>query len=149
VGPLRSLQGKLIAVDSSPFIYFIEEHPDFLPLVDPFFAAVDQSEIKIVTSILTLTEVLVLPLRLSDQQLVDRYTRILLKAENILSVEVSDSIATEAASLRSRYRLRTPDAIQLATAIDQGADAFITNDVALSKVSGVEVLLVDELANLV
>ena len=101
------------------------------------------------TSILTLTEVLVLPLRLKDQRLVERYSRILLLAENIFSVDVSSAIATEAAKLRSAYRLRTPDAIQLATAVDQGADAFLTNDIALSKASGVEILLIDQLANIV
>ncbi len=118
-------------------------------MVRPFFAAVDRGEIKIVTSVLTLTEVLVLPLRLKDQRLVDRYTRILLQAENIFSVDVSNDIATEAARLRSLHRLRTPDAIQLATAVDQGADAFLTNDVALSRASGVEILPVDQLANIV
>jgi predicted nucleic acid-binding protein len=76
VGSIVSLQGKLVAVDTSLFIYFVERHPKYHPVVRPFFAAVDRGEIKIVTSILTLTEVLVLPLRLRDQQLVDRYTRI-------------------------------------------------------------------------
>jgi predicted nucleic acid-binding protein len=78
VGAIASLQGKLVAVDTSLFIYFIEKHPTYHPMVKPFFAAVDSGEIRVVTSILTLSEVLVLPIRLHDPQLVERYTRILL-----------------------------------------------------------------------
>lgn len=144
-----SLRGKLVAVDTSPFIYFIEEHPKYVPFVDPFFEAVDRDEIRVITSVLTLTEVLVLPLRLKDQRLVERYSRILLQADNIFSSEVSTAIATRAADLRAAHRLRTPDAIQLATAIDQGADAFLTNDVALAKAAGIEILMVEELAGIV
>jgi predicted nucleic acid-binding protein len=45
----------------------------------------------------------------------------------------------------TRYRLRTPDAIHLATALHQGADIFLTNDHALLQVNEVPVLLIDEL----
>ena len=149
MGSIASLRGKLVAVDTSPFIYFIEERPKYVPFVDPFFEAVDRGEIRVITSVLTLTEVLVLPLRLKDQRLVERYSRILLQADNIFSSEVSTAIATRAADLRSAHRLRTPDAIQLATAIDQGADAFVTNDVGFAKTAGVEILMVEELAGIV
>jgi predicted nucleic acid-binding protein len=47
------------------------------------------------------------------------------------------------------HRLRTPDAIQLATAVNQGADAFLTNDVAFAKATGVQILLVDQLAAII
>jgi len=137
----------LIGVDTSPFIYFIERHPKYLPTVKPFFEAVDRGEIRVVTSVLTITEVLVLPLRLRNDQLVERYTRILLKAENISSIDVSRAIATTAASLRSAHRFRTPDAIQMATAIEEGSDAFLTNDFGLSKATEIDILLVEQLAD--
>ena len=53
-------------------------------------------------------------------------------------------IAEEAARIRSAYRLRTPDAIQIATAIVAEADVFITNDRALVRVSEISVVLFDE-----
>lgn len=45
------------------FIYFIEEHPIYLPLVEPLFEAIDAGELEAVTSSLTLLEVLVIPFR--------------------------------------------------------------------------------------
>jgi predicted nucleic acid-binding protein len=56
------------------------------------------------------------------------------------------AVADRAAALRGQYRLRTPDAIQLATALEAGADAFLTNDQQLSRVTEVPVLLIDEIA---
>lgn len=49
-----------------------------------------------------------------------------------------------AAQLRAQYRLKLPDAIQLATALDIGAAAFVTHDRDFSRVSGVEILTNDK-----
>ena len=54
-----ALRGTVVAVDSAPLIYFIEEHPRYLPHLRAFFGAVDKGDLRIVTSILTLTEVLI------------------------------------------------------------------------------------------
>ena len=52
----------------------------------------------------------------------------------------------EAADLRARFNLRTPDAIQVATAIIAGAQAFITNDARLKSVTEIPVLLISAFA---
>jgi len=76
---------------------------------------------------------------------VEKYTNILLHAEKILTVEVSSAIATKAASLRAAHNYRTPDAIQLATAIHESADAFLTNDRTFAKAAPLNVVFIDEL----
>ena len=43
-----------VALDTAIFIYFIEEHPTYLPLVEPLFQAVDAGERRATTSALTL-----------------------------------------------------------------------------------------------
>ena len=101
---LKPLRGALVGLDTAPLIYFIEEHAVYLPLVKPFFEAMDRGEFRVVTSVLTLTEVLIHPLRNGDPQLAEHYRRILLKAEHISTVPVSEGIAEEAAYLRSRYK---------------------------------------------
>ncbi len=63
--------------------------------------------------------------------LANQYRRILLGANNLQTVPISPSIAESAAQLRSDSGLRTPDAIQLATALEFGASSFLTNDVRL------------------
>lgn len=54
-------------------------------------------------------------------------------------------VAEEAARLRARHNLRTPDAIQLATAIRSGASSFLTNDRHLPKLAPLNLLLLDQL----
>src|SRR5687767_3515608 len=115
------LRGTIVGLDTAPLIYLIEENPSYLPFVRPFFEAVDLGEFQLVTSTLTLAEVLVHPMRRGDHELADQYRRILLHANHVTTVPVSETIAEEAAQLRARHALRTPDAIQLATASCSGA----------------------------
>jgi predicted nucleic acid-binding protein len=58
---------------------------------------------------------------------------------------VSEIIADEAAQLRARHGLRTPDAIQLATAIRSGASSFLTNDSRLPILAPLNMLVLNQL----
>ena len=142
---LKALRGTIVGLDTAPLIYFIEENPSYLPRVRPFFEAIDQGDIQVVTSVLTLTEVLVHPLREGDPKLANQYRQILLHARHVTTLPVSDAIAEEAAEIRARYGLRIPDAIQLATAIRSGASSFLTNDARLANFPRVRILVLDQL----
>lgn len=98
-----------------------------------------------VTSTLTLTEVLVHPLRSGNVELACQYRDILLDQENLITVPISVEIAEVAAQLRARQNLRTPDAIQIATAMGEGAMFFLTNDARLAAVPDLKVLVLDAL----
>jgi predicted nucleic acid-binding protein len=80
---LKPLLGHTVGLDTAPLIYFIERNPLYLPLVRPFFEAVECGDIEIVTSTITLTEVLIHPLRQGDTALARRYYRILLNASHV------------------------------------------------------------------
>ena len=98
-----------------------------------------------VTSTLTLTEVLVHPFRSGNVELAGQYRDILLDQENLITVPISLEIAEVAAQLRARQNLRTPDAIQIATAMGEGAMFFLTNDARLAAVPDLKVLVLDAL----
>ena len=142
---IKALSGSLVALDTAPFIYFIEEHPTYLSHLRPFFEAVDQGEIRVVTSSLTLTEVLVHPIRRGATDLADRYRNILLEAVHITTVPVTEQVAEDAARLRATHGLRTPDAIQIFTAQYHGASAFLTNDLGLRGYGLLKLLILDRL----
>ena len=55
MGLMEDLGRGPAGVDTAIFIYFIEEHPQFLPLVEPLFRAADQGRIELTTSALTPT----------------------------------------------------------------------------------------------
>ena len=135
----------MVGLDTSPLIYLIEEHPRYLDIVRPFFEAADRGQFQVVTSTITLLEVLVHPCRQGAAQLAGQYREIILNANGISCIDVSSEVAVEAARIRAQHNLRTPDAIQLATSIHEGAAYFMTNDASLSSISSVSVLLLDEM----
>lgn len=58
---------------------------------------------------------------------------------------VSLEVADRAAELRARYHVSTPDAIQIATALNWHATGFVGNDKALKKVKEIECLILADL----
>lgn len=86
------------------------------------------------------------PLRVGNTALAQRYRRFLLQSRNFSTVPFDATIAERAADLRARYNVRIPDAMQLATAIHAGCQAFLTNDQRLQRVSDTRVLVLGELS---
>jgi len=145
VGWLEDLAGGIVGLDTSPFIYYVEANPAYTPIIDPFFDALDRGELRVVTSIITVLETEVRPMRDGDAALVARYDELLLETLHIDTREVTTAVAREATRLRARYNLRTPDALQIATALHAGANAFLTNDQRLAIVPDITVLVLDAL----
>ena len=56
---LNDLQGRTVALDTAPLIYFIEENPNYIGTVKLFFEAMERGDFSVVTSTVTLLEVLV------------------------------------------------------------------------------------------
>lgn len=142
---IEALRGSTVGLDTGPLIYYIEEHAAFLAKVKPFFEAADRNEFRIVTSFVTLIEVLIRPLREGRPELAEEYRNILLQSSALTAIALDEGIAEEAAELRARHNLRTPDAIQLATAIRSGASWFLTNDSALANLIEIPVLVLKQL----
>jgi predicted nucleic acid-binding protein len=130
-------QGGVVVVDSAPLIYVLDEHPQFAAQFVGLFEAAEAGELQIAISTITLAEVLTGPYKAGQTLLAKRYERALLHYNVI---PVSATIAVLAAQLRSRYRLKLPDAMQLATALDVGANAFVTHDIDFAGVEGIHIL---------
>ena len=75
----------------------------------------------------------------------EEYRNILLQSPALNAIPLDEGIAEEAAGLRACYNLRTPDAIQVATAIRSGASWFVTNDAGLANLSEISVLVLKQL----
>jgi predicted nucleic acid-binding protein len=129
-----------IGVDTAIFIYFIEENPRFLPLILPLFQDADKGGRQLVTSALTLLEVLVVPYRAGDQMLAERYEMLLTRSRGVRLIDVSRGQLTAAAQLRAVSGVRTPDALQLVAAMGAHCAAFLTNDRRLPTIPGLRVL---------
>ena len=136
---------RLIALDTSIFIYQLEANARYLPLTDRIFTWLEEPDSQAVTSTITMTELLVQPYRDSDEQRVDEFYGLLTTYPNLTWVAPSLQSADVAARLRALYRLRTPDALQAAAAEHSGATGLITNDPAFERVKAFETLVLDRL----
>jgi predicted nucleic acid-binding protein len=140
VGLTADLGPGAVAVDTAVFIYFIEEDPRFLPHILPLFTEADRGERLLVTSSLTLLEVLVVPYRAGHRQLAERYEHLLTRSRGVRIVDLSRDQLRAAAQLRATTRVKTPDALQLAAALEAGCRTFLTNDRHLPSIPGLRVI---------
>jgi predicted nucleic acid-binding protein len=81
-----------------------------------------------VTSTITMLELLVQPYRHSDIDRVNRFYALLSTFPHLEWVAPTLRVADVGAQLRADYNLRTPDALQAATALTNGATGFVSND---------------------
>jgi predicted nucleic acid-binding protein len=131
-------EGATVLVDTAPFIYLLEDHPVFLPRFLGLFEASERGEVRLALSVITLAEILTGPHKAGLPDLAKRYETVLASRHSV--VPVNAPIAGLAAQLRARYRLKLPDALQLATALDIGAAALVTHDRDFAEVQGIPVL---------
>jgi predicted nucleic acid-binding protein len=58
--------------------------------------------------------------------------RVFFSAASIPVVPITPAVCDRAALIRAAHRFKPMDALQLAAAVEHGADVFLTNDVRLS-----------------
>ncbi|MDE2952617.1 MAG: PIN domain-containing protein [Chloroflexota bacterium] len=136
---------KRIYIDTAPFIYFVERHRDYFTRMFRVIGLIETSPIQAITSVLTLTELMVQPLKTGNDDLAKRYRDILVSRDDYTLVTVSADIAILAGEIRAQYSLRIADAIHVATAIATDCDSILTNDAAMKRLTDLNVLHLDDL----
>lgn len=130
MGRVSAELGQRIYLDSNIVIYAIEGLAQYAAQVQPLLDAMDSAEVLIVTSELTLAEVLVGPLKTQNLSIQQTYRAFLTTTPTLEVAPISRTVLTEAAQLRATTKLKLPDAIHLATAMQYQCDTFLTNDEA-------------------
>jgi predicted nucleic acid-binding protein len=137
--------GTAVGLDTPLFIYYLEDHPVYKPIVVPLLEdRVRQGLNGGITSLVTLAEVLVQPLRAGRTDLVSRFRDFLTGTPHLSLADITRPVANRAADFRARYRLRLPDAFQMAAALEHGAAFFVTNDIQLRRVTELTVLVLND-----
>jgi predicted nucleic acid-binding protein len=140
LGLIGDLDGGPVGLDTAIFIYFIEEHPRFLPLVESIFLALDQGRLTGATSTVTLLETLVVPMRAGNLPLAEQYESILGNSRGLRLIDIDRPLVRLAAQIRALEGLKTPDALQIAAALRAGCTTFLTNDRKIPAIGGLRVL---------
>lgn len=137
---------KHYGIDTMCFVYHFEGNPAYSTFTRALFSLLETGEIKGTTSVLTLTEVLVKPLQRGDEKAASDYSYILNNFPNLTMRDIDSTISEEAARLKAEYGIRIPDALQVATSITEGAEAFITNDHDLKRIRDHDIILIKDMA---
>lgn len=117
-----------VTVDTAPIIYVFEGHPQFAPRYAPFFERAQAGDYELVIATVTLAEVLTGPLRTGNEARAQQYRHALTARPTWRVLDLNASIARRAARLRGSFKLKLPDAVQVATALDTGSIALVTRD---------------------
>jgi predicted nucleic acid-binding protein len=129
--------GSVVLVDTAPVIYVLESHPKLARRFEPLFAAHAEGRLALAVSTVTIAEVLAGPFSAGEEALARRYRGVL---ESWRVVDMTSEVAEQAARLRAKYRLKLPDAVQLASALIVNAEALVTHDRDFGKVRGLRIL---------
>ena len=118
--------------DTNLFIYLLEENPQFSPIVQDLRRRMLRRSDHLITSSMTVGEILVKPTALGNHVLADRY-RSLFVPPHVTVCSFDFAAAESYARIRKDRGIQPADAIQLACAASAGTDLFITNDERLSQ----------------
>ena len=141
---IKKFQNKTVFLDTAPVIYYIEENKKYSSLLDKLFVANQQNKFQFSTSVLTLMELLVHPIRRNETKLIKEYEKILCNSSSLDIYEISIEIAKRAGKIRAEYNFKTPDSIQLATAVLSHSEFFLTNDKSLKSFKDIVIIILDE-----
>ncbi len=145
MGSLSLPPSGQVYVETPTLIYSVERHPRYGPLLDPFWQAAQAWQITPISSALTITEVLVMPLRRGDAALRALYEAALFRSDLTL-LPLTPDVLRQAARLRADIPgMRTPDALHAATALQAGCTLFLTNDIGFRRVPGLPLAILDDI----
>jgi len=133
-----------IYMDACGFIYSVERIEPYRTLIEPVWRRAQTGQFSIVTSELSIVETMVKPLR-EDDAVLQMLFRDLLNSSEVRLVPTTRVLWEAAAEIRAALNLRTPDALHAATSIQERCSLFVTNDSAFRRVSGLPVVVLDEL----
>ena len=134
-----------IALDTSVLIYQLEKNLRYFPLADAVFAWLDQPNNLAITSTFSMTELLVPVHRDGDVRRLQHYRGLLTTYPGLAWLPPDLVMADTAAQLRAEYRLKTPDAIQAATAIRAKVSTLFTNEPIFQRVKELKTFVFDDL----
>jgi predicted nucleic acid-binding protein len=145
VTPYFSSGTTKIALDTNLFIYVFEQHPQFGEKAKAILEEIENGTISAVASSVSLTEILVKPIREGNLTLEKQYKLLFSHFPNLSILPIDNVVAERAAYLRGKYNIKTPDALIVATALVANADLFITNDQRLEIVKEIQCISLNKL----
>lgn len=133
-----------VFLDTSPIIYYLQKNEPYFIIMRTLLLQFQQSFVALVSSDLTIAEYCVRPYKTNNLLLIQALEGFV-KDANIEIAHTSWSIAMRAARIRAEYpAFKAVDSLQIATAIENGCDLFLTNDKQLRQFEGIQCMTLDQ-----
>ena len=137
---------KNATLDSVILIYFLEKNKNWETLTNIIFNRIKDNQLNISLSKLIFIEILTGLRRIDDDE-TENYLKYMIEDFiNIQTFPIGDEIIEETINIRAKYNISTPDAIHIATAINQKVEIFITNDKSLKKIKEIKIICLKDYA---
>jgi predicted nucleic acid-binding protein len=133
-----------IYLDAAGFIYSVEKIEPYCTMLEPLWKQAQAGQFEIISSELVLLEILVKPFRENDTVIEESF-RALLNSREVRLIPATRQHWEQTARLRASTGLKTPDALHAVTALAAGCTLFLTNDRCCQRVSGLSVIILDDL----
>lgn len=142
---LKLNSNSTVFLDTAPFIYYFEDHPDYGEIIDQLLSSIYEKNSSFITSYITYIELITKPKQLGREDLLAKYREFFTNSDNLSLYPLNLIVSEKTADIRANYGFKTPDAIKLATAFICGADLIITNDKELKKYKEISVHVLADL----
>jgi predicted nucleic acid-binding protein len=142
----RLADARLVHVDARVLALHLLGDPRFIPVTRPVMTAIREGGIQAQTSALTLYQILAELYRAGKSRLASDVGRALQVHAGLEVVSASPQISAQAAEVRAQLGGKPERALQIATALVQGADIYLTTESGLRRIVGMRIVnLEDEL----
>lgn len=146
MGQLSLSSDSSVYVDANILIYSVERIQPYVSALDTFWQAASEQQVPVLTSELSVLEMLVDPLKAGNAELEALFRRALFSSPDLRLMPLSLPILERAARLRVTLpSLKTPDALHAATALEAGCELLLSNDAAFQRVPGLRVTVLSDL----
>ena len=134
------LHGKSVYFDTNIFIYLLEHHSDLGEVCLSIVQSAVDKELDGYSGDLVLAELLVKPLKDNNARAVKAVKDLFLIETRIELLPHKRSTFETAALLCANYKIKLPDALHIATAIENHIEVFLTNDREIPSIPEITVL---------
>ena len=131
-------------LDTNIFIYHLEDRLPYSELTQIIFDKTEEKSLQAHTSALTLLELNVKPYQLNRPDRALAHFALLKNLPHLFIHSLNPEMSDTAARLRAKYKLKTPDAIHLACALESRSEIMIGNDKGLKKIADIHYLYLND-----
>jgi predicted nucleic acid-binding protein len=141
---LAMLAGHRMYIDTNAFIFFLDRHAKYFPVVAPIFEACFKQKIFAITGGLAVAEVMIHPYRNGDAVLVASIKNFFSQKNFLTVTEHGNDLLDMAAMLAGQRKMKLIDAIHVTTAQKNGCTYFLTNDHGIKSSDALKVIQLED-----